>query len=302
MTATPLPADDELPGLVVGPDSLTWQFGSDVRLSLTMLYPLLLQVAHPTVGAGVRDFSDFEQRPWNRLFGTLDYLLVLQYGGQDAVATGRRLWNLHKAFKGVRPDGARYCALEPGAWAWVHATLLDAYVSGHARFGRPMRRDQVERFYGEYVGLGRLVGVRDGELPPSWSEFKDYFDHVVCDDLRHTESVDRVLHAVRAVVLPELPLVAEVAWKALRLPVKRAFYVCGVGLLPAVLRRRLGIGWGPREQLEFRAIGVASRSLTPVLPEALKVSGPAQLRWRREAIARGPLGSRGAFVPCPHTF
>src|SRR5205823_1765640 len=52
MTGTLFPTDEEIDHLIVGPESLTWQFGSDLRLFLTMLYPLLLQVAHPTVGAG----------------------------------------------------------------------------------------------------------------------------------------------------------------------------------------------------------------------------------------------------------
>ena len=56
-----------------------------------MLYPLLLQVAHPTVGAGVHDYSDFEQRPWDRLMKTIDYVSLLVYGGRDAAAAGRRL-------------------------------------------------------------------------------------------------------------------------------------------------------------------------------------------------------------------
>src|SRR5436305_12651628 len=100
MSGSLFPNDEEIDRLTVGPESMTWQFGSDLRLFLTMLYPLLLQVAHPTVGAGVRDYSDFEQRPFNRLFGTLDYLLVLQYGGRDAVAMGQRLRQLHKGFRG----------------------------------------------------------------------------------------------------------------------------------------------------------------------------------------------------------
>jgi hypothetical protein len=40
----------------------------------------------------------------------------------------------------------------------------------------------------------------------------------------------------------------------------------------------------------LRALGAASRALTPLLPRSLAVIGPAQLRHRREAIARGPLG------------
>lgn len=284
------PSDDEIEGLLVGPESMTWQFGSDVRLFLTMLYPLLLQVAHPTVGAGVQDYSDFEQRPWNRLFGTLDYLLVLHYGGQDAVSMGRRLRELHKSFKGVKADGQRYYALEPDAYAWVHATLLDAYVSGHAQFGRPMSPSQIERFYREYLGLGRLIGVRDGDLPSDWQSFRAYFDRTVERELERTESVDRVLRAVRHVTVPVVP---ELLSRAIRLPASRVLYVCSVGLLPATLRERLGIRWRARDEREFRMIGAATRRLTPVMPRQLLVSGPAQLRWRRRAIAGGPLGTGG---------
>jgi uncharacterized protein (DUF2236 family) len=284
------PSDDEAQGLLVGPESVTWQFGSDVRLFLTMLYPLLLQVAHPTVDAGVRDYSDFERRPWNRLFGTLDYLLVLQYGGRDAMAMGRRLRDLHRGFKGVKPDGERYYALEPGAYAWVHATLLNAYVSAHAQFGRPMSRDQIERFYREYVGLGRLVGVREGDLPANWQRFRAYFKRMVEQELERTESVDRVLRTVGHVTLPDVPFIPELFWKALRLPAARALYVCSVGLLPPGLRERLGVRWRLREEREFRMIGAGTRRLTPVMPKELLTSGPAQLRWRRDAIARGPFG------------
>jgi uncharacterized protein (DUF2236 family) len=147
MTEMLCPSEDELSRVIVGPDSVTWRYTSDWRLYFAMLYPLLLQVAHPTVGAGVRDFSDFDRRPFNRLLRTIDYVTVLVYGGADAAAMGRRLRALHKGFEGVRPDGKRYYALEPEAYAWVHATLLETYVSAHAHFGRRMRPDQIDRFY-----------------------------------------------------------------------------------------------------------------------------------------------------------
>jgi uncharacterized protein (DUF2236 family) len=235
----------------------------------------------------VRDYSDFERRPWNRLFGTLDYLLVLQYGGHDAAAMGRRLREIHKRFKGVKPDGESYYALEPDAYAWVHATLLDAYVSGHAYFGRPMTRPQIEAFYREYKGLGRLVGVREDDLPPDWSGFRAYFDDVVANKLEHTESVDRVLRAINGVAIPRVP---EVLVRALRLPARRLLLVCGVGLLPEEVRERCEIRWTRREAREFRAIGAATRRMTPVMTKGMLISGPRQLRWRRRAIARGPLG------------
>jgi uncharacterized protein (DUF2236 family) len=113
---------------------------------------------------------------------------------------------------------------------------------------------------------------------------------VVEHELEHTAAVDRVLRAIREASRPDLPLMPEFVWRALRVPSRRALYVCGAGLLPPALRERLGIRFTKRDETELRLIGAASRSLTPVLPRPLKVSGPAQLRWRRRAIARGPLG------------
>ncbi len=48
MPSSLFPAESELGGLLVGPESVSWRYTSDARLYLVMLYPLLLQVAHPT--------------------------------------------------------------------------------------------------------------------------------------------------------------------------------------------------------------------------------------------------------------
>jgi uncharacterized protein (DUF2236 family) len=273
---------------VVGPESVTWRVTSDARLYFVMLYPLLLQVAHPTVGAGVRDFSDFEQRPWDRLMRTIDYVSLLVYGGRDAASAGRQLRKLHRSFRGIREDGRRYSALEPEAYAWVHATLLDTYVRGHAHFGSPMSAEDTRRFYREYRGLGRLIGVRERDLPRDWEGFREYFDRVSRRELVRTESVDRVLSAIHGVT-PPLPM-PELLWRAIRLPARRALWLGGAGLLDPGLRGRLEIAWGALDAAQFSAIATLSRALTPVMPERLRVTGPAQLRMRRRAIARGPLG------------
>jgi uncharacterized protein (DUF2236 family) len=291
MTSSSLfPTGPEVDQLLTGPDSVAWRFGSDARLYLVMLYPLLLQVAHPTVGAGVRDYSDFESRPWDRLLRSLDWVNLLVYGGQNSAAAGRRLRELHKEFRGTREDGKRYYALEPEAYAWVHATLLESYVAGHARFGRPMSADQRERFYAEYRGLGRLVGVRDGDLPEDWAGFRVYFDRMMREELVRTESVDRVLRAVRGGAQPPISL-PDPVWRAVTFPAQRAMWLGGLGLMPPYLRERLGVNWSRSDDTAFRSLGRISRGLTPVLPQRLQIMGPDQLRLRRRAIARGPLGS-----------
>jgi uncharacterized protein (DUF2236 family) len=286
----PFPSEDEIEGLIVGPRSVTWRFSSDVRLFFAPLYALLLQVAHPTVAAGVRDYSDFEKRPLERILRTVDYLVLIQYGGQEAVAVGQRLRELHKRFTGIRADGHHYHALERGAYTWVHATLLETYVRAHEHFGRPMTRPQLEQFYREYVGLGRLVGVLEEDLPENWEGFRAYFEHMVDRELGPNETVDRVLAVARKPGGPELPLLPELLWRTIRLPAARLMYLGGVGLLPAGLRERLHIPWTRREERRFRRLAAGSRALEHILPATLKTFGPTQLRWRRRAIARGPFG------------
>lgn len=275
--------------VLVGPESVSWRYGSDPRLYLVMLYPLLLQVAHPVVSAGVQDFSDFEARPWQRLLGTLDYVTLLIYGGADAIEAGRRLREMHKRFRGVRPDGRRYSALEPSAYAWVHATLLDSYITGHAQFGRPMGRPERDRFVREYRGLGRLIGVRESELPDTWTDFRRYFESMIDEQLTPTASVTSVLRAIQEAKPPPLPVPSPV-WRAVRVPARRALWLGGVGLVPERLRERLGIEWTAADERQFRLLGRAARSCTPLMPPGLRTIGPTQLRLRRRAVARGPLG------------
>jgi uncharacterized protein (DUF2236 family) len=289
--SSPFPTEAESAELIVGPDSVAWRIGSDARLYFVMLYPLLLQVAHPTVGAGVDDYSDFEERQWDRLLRTLDYVCLLVYGGREAIAAGRRLRAFHGRFQGIREDGTPYHALEPDAYAWVHATLLMAFVAGHAHFGLRLTRREIEQFYREYRGLGRLIGVGEHDLPPDWTRFREYFDRTAASTLVRTSAVGRVLTAVKNPAPPPVRLPAAL-WRAIRIPPRRALWLGGGGLMEPELRTRLGIPWGRVAQAEFGALGAACRAATPVMPRALRVTGPAQLRWRREAIARGPLGAQ----------
>jgi uncharacterized protein (DUF2236 family) len=290
MAGSLFPSDAELDRLLLGPDSVAWRATSDMRLNVALLYPLLLQVAHPTVDVGVTDHSDFERRPWDRLLRTMDYVSLLVYGGRDAVAAGRRLRTLHKRFRGTRADGSRYSALEPEAYAWVHATLLDTYVRAHARFGSPMSPDETTRFYDEYRGLGRLIGVRERDLPPTWPEFCTYFRRTARTKLKRTASVERVLKVIDDVDAPPAPISGRL-WPLIRMPARRAMWLGGIGLIEPAVRWRLNVGWSPVDEAQFRALGIVLRGLTPVMPEQFRVTGPGHLRWRHEAIAAGPLGS-----------
>jgi uncharacterized protein (DUF2236 family) len=285
-----LPSPEEVDALAVGPGSVVWRYASDARGLITGSgVALLLQVAHPTVAAGVREHSDFERDPWGRLWRTLDFVNLFIYAGPEAAArTGRRLREMHRSIKGIDPDGRRYHALEPEAYAWVHATLCDAIIGSHRLFGRRMRPDEVARFYDEWRALGRLLGVRERDLPADWRGFRAYVDRMVDERLEDNDVVQTVIRTLRS---PAPPPYAErlppALWRFLRLPAARASELATIALLPALLRSRFGLRLGRREARELRAFARLSRAATPLMPESMLRMGPGYLRARRKAIADG---------------
>src|SRR5271166_4929316 len=64
-----MPPEEQWPLLAPDPLTITWQCASDARVILAAGYALLLQVAHPTVGAGVSEHSQFLLDPWGGCYG-----------------------------------------------------------------------------------------------------------------------------------------------------------------------------------------------------------------------------------------
>src|SRR3954468_5950395 len=103
--------------------SIAWRYASDARTLTGAGAALILQVAHPTVAAGVREHSNFQQDPWGRLLRTLDHTNLLLYGGPEAArVTGERLREMHKRIKGVKADGTASHALATEGDAWEQAS------------------------------------------------------------------------------------------------------------------------------------------------------------------------------------
>jgi uncharacterized protein (DUF2236 family) len=261
-------------------------------------YALVLQVAHPTVGAGVSEHSQFKREPWGRLLRTLDYTYTLVYGGPRAAGEmGRAIREFHKQIRGVAPDGTRYSALEPGAYAWVHATLAAAIVQAHSRFGRPFGEREREEFWSQWRSLGRLLGIRARDLPPDWRGFAAYFEQTTSRTLRRTDAVDEVLGALASPSAPDAGLLVGPVWAPARISLGHLLSLTSIGLLSPDLRRQLDLSWSLAEELQLRALGSLLRASTPLMPGWLRNTGPGYMRQRGRALragrtAQGTLGGR----------
>ena len=292
-----LPPREEAAELIPPRDGVVWRISGDARIFGASGYALLLQVTHPSVGAGVSQHSNFKEDPWGRLLRTLDYTSSVIYGGPDlAWEVGRRVREMHKRIKGVRPDGERYHALEPRPYAWVHATLADAIVRAHNLFCSPaLTPGQTEEFWSEWRRMGRLIGVRYGDLPDTWPGLLDYFDEMVESELQDTEAAQDVLVSLLRPNAPPLPgLRRDLVWRVVSWPSTKAGSLATLGMLPPLLRRRLGVEWGATEERRFRRLAAITRRARPLMPPQARNFGPHYLRWRHEAIERGDVAAAAA--------
>lgn len=272
--AWPKPYEGEIGPLgLFGPDSLTWRIGRENVLgALGGARALILQVAHPLVGAGVGDNSDYRARPWDRLFRTLDAVTTIVFGTpEEAEAAAERVWSVHHKVRGeLKADGGPfeagtpYDAHDPGLALWVHATLVDTQILVYDHYVERLTLGEREAFYEEQKLFAEMFGVPRERQPATYADFNEYFDDVVENELAVTDTLRDVVDAT--LVDPPLPMLA----RPLRRPVVEAVKLQTSGWLPAHLREGLGLGWGPRRERLRRASEPLLRGLLAVTPKLVR--------------------------------
>jgi uncharacterized protein (DUF2236 family) len=276
--------------------SIVRRRASDPRVAGAAGYALALQVGHPTVAAGVREHSDYAADAWGRFFRTADFVLLLAYGDTATVEQlGRDLRAQHAAIRGTDPDGRRYSALEPSAYAWVHATLGIAIVKAHDAMGTTFTAAERERFWEEWLVLGDVLHVRREHLPARWAGVDAYVQRMIDEVLVDSDVVQQVQQAaVRVRGTPPVRWLPRAVWEQASRPVTPMLRTLGTGLLPPELRARYGVPWTARDERLFRAWCRVGKASDRVLPRFARRTAPALFRLRRREV--GPFGipNRGA--------
>jgi uncharacterized protein (DUF2236 family) len=249
-----------------GPGSLTWRYASDGRAALLAPTALLLQVAHPVVGAGVSQHSTFTKAPWRRLIRTIQSTNCLIFASAEkAAAEAARLRHVHGPIRGVDEAGRSYRALDVDAYAWVHLTLAYAFVTAQRLFAQPPDPDQLDRFYQEWRAVGEILRLPPDRVPSDWPEFDAYFGRMVSGTLEPTRAVADLLAALTH-PQPPVPAVPAVLWRPAAQGAGRISYRFAIGTIPQVLRDRLRLDWTPADERRFeREVGWlrTAFSLTP---------------------------------------
>ncbi|MFV0316210.1 MAG: oxygenase MpaB family protein [Microthrixaceae bacterium] len=277
--------------------SMVRRRASDPRAGLGAAgYALALQVSHPVIAGGVRDHSTYAADPWGRFFRTADFVMQLAYGDDDTVRRlGEGLRNQHRSIRGTDPSGRRYSALQPAAYAWVHATLGIGIVRAHDKMGTTFTARQRDSFWADWLVLGDHLLVNRSQLPTNWAGVEDYLRAMIEDVLEHNDQVDAVkAQAGNIEGSPPTKFMPEFMWRPMGRAMAPLLSFLGTGMLPPVLRERFRLSWNLPDAVAFRAWCDSSKAWGMIMPRSMRQSAPRMIRMRRGETGPFGVSNRGA--------
>lgn len=273
--AAPSPGESGDPG-IFGPDSAAWRIARERAILAGGPAALLLQVAHPLVGEGVRAHSGFATDPLQRLRGTLDAVLTVTFGDRAQVrAAVGYVARKHRPVRGTLPDagasipaGTRYSANDPDLALWVFSTLVWTALEVTDIFLRPTTPAERDAYYRDMTQMAHLFGVPEALLPADYAGLERYVD----EQVRTVLDVGTTAHLIsRQILAPDPPIVAR--------PLRPLPSVLAAGVLPPEVRDAYGLPWGRRERAAFAVVRRAARLVVPLLPGRVRY-------WPHYVVAR----------------
>jgi uncharacterized protein (DUF2236 family) len=231
---------------------------------------ILLQIAHPAVGRGVAEHSDFATRPLDRLRATLTYVYCVTFGTPEEIeAVTQAVTAAHR-----KVTGTGYRATDPELQLWVAATLYDTALLVHQEMFGPLDPAMADKVYEQYAVLGTALQVPAGMWPADRGAFGLYWQRMV-DSLQVSADAKRVALEL---------LSSEVAPLLLK-PTTSLNRFLTAAWLPPPIREQYGLAWDEGAQRRYDLLMRFGSPLYRVLPvplrEAPKTYYLRQMRRRK---------------------
>jgi uncharacterized protein (DUF2236 family) len=249
-----------------GPGSISWQITREVVAVAGWGRAILMQLAHPSVAAGVHDHSSFRGSlgaSLRRLHSTVGAMLQITFGDtEQMIAAAAGINTIHDRVRGRVGDGGAgtYSAHDPELQRWVHATLVESIPMTYALLVRPLTAAERDAYCVETSIMEPLLGMPAGSLPRDAASLDSYIGSMVASGRLVLNDTSRAL--ARAVLYPPY---WRLAW-----PAFRAMQLLTIGTLPAALRHAYGFTWRERESRAFSRWMRLIRIMLRVMPGLLR--------------------------------
>jgi uncharacterized protein (DUF2236 family) len=231
---------------------------------------ILMQLAHPLVAAGVRDFSHFDQSAGGyvrRVRRTVGGMLAITFGSPEAAReTIARINRIHQQVRGelrdtvgIFPAGAPYSAADPELLNWVHATLVDSMIVTYELLVAPLSGAERDQFCVEAAATGEALGIPPEQLPRRFADLEEY--------------LQRKYNSGEIAIGADARALADALFSPPLGPAVHLFRITRlftVGLLPDHLRDGYAFAWDQRRQRSFQIVARLLRRLRRLLPPVLR--------------------------------
>jgi uncharacterized protein (DUF2236 family) len=236
---------------------------------------LLMQAAHPLAVAGLLAHSSALEEPYERLARTAEVMHAIAFGARaEADELTRRVRAMHRRVRGrlrqpvgPYPAGTEYRADDPELLLWVLFTLVDSGLVVHRAYVGALSRAEEAAYWEDYRTVGRLLGLRAGDMPRTLADLDDYRRSMLGGDVLHV--TDWARERARAIVLePPVPLAAR--------PLVETVNFVTIALLPDVIREQYGFSRVPpalvRKAMVRAGAEYVKRAVLPLLPNRLRLA------------------------------
>lgn len=224
-----------------GPNSVSWKLNREIIVIAGWGRAILLQLAHPAVGAGVAGHSSFSGCPiagFRRLRSTVRAMLSLTFGDTEQMIDTAAVINaIHDRVRGTDGTGAVYSAHDPALLQWVHATLVESIPLTYEMLVGPVTAREHDRYCAEAAIMEPLLGIPTGRLPRDAAELDRYMREMLAGGKLVVTDASRAL--ARSILYPPKWFLL---WPAFRL-----MQLLTIGSLPPSIRDAYGFAWRKRD-------------------------------------------------------
>jgi uncharacterized protein (DUF2236 family) len=243
-------------------------------LALSGPRALLMQAAHPLAVSGLLAHSTTLDEPYDRLARTAEVMTAIEFGERrDADRACREVRALHRRVSGrlreavgPYPAGTPYRADDPELLLWVLFTLVDSGLVVYRMYVGSLSREEEAAYWEDYKLIGRLFGLRVGDMPSTLADLDDYRRKMLEGDRLLVTEWAR--ERARAIVLePPVPLAAQ--------PLLETVNFITIALLPGPIRKAYGFAPLPplfvRRALVRAGAEYVKRAVVPFLPDRVRI-------------------------------